>query len=185
MFHSRCPAGKTDRFHGAGLELTSAAQSSTSFRGALPRTVYHDFGLSAGESGSNARRIARQTSRILRSDSRRVSGSINRTFGRSCIRSPRRCDGPGSPVSPASNGIAVGMDTALLPNGTMSTVSMNRLRLRASTETTTAQCRRGGSPKFTIQISPRLAIASVIKVHLADALGEGLFQFLVLRRLLG
>ena len=44
--------------------------------------------------------------------------------------------------------------------------------LRESSETTTTQWRCGGSPRLAAQISPRLGVGALVKVHLVGGLGQ-------------
>ncbi len=73
-------------------------------------------------SGSNARRIISDTSRILACDSIRDCLSTRRALGRVVTKWPLSQDGSGRPVSPGSNKSVVGPSTPILPKGTIRTV---------------------------------------------------------------
>ena len=110
--------------------------------------------MSSGASGSKARRTARLTWRMRLAESARSRRSPRRDFLSVVMKWPFSQEGPGSPVSPASNRKVVGPFAPWLPKGTIRTESTRSLKLRASSETTSTQWRTGGLPSIAVQISP-------------------------------
>jgi len=136
--------------------------------------------LRGGESGSNARWMARLTCRMRAAESGRGKRSPRRDFLSVVMKWPLSQDGPGSPVSPGSNRTVVGASAPWLPKGTIKTESTRSLIFRESSDTTNTQWRTAGAPSIAAQISPRRGGALwLVKIHLLRCGAQGIFEIVL------
>jgi hypothetical protein len=89
------------------------------------------------------------------------------------MKCPLRYDAEGRPVSPGSSLIVVGPSAPALPNGTIRIDSTRSLAFLESSDTIRTECRRGGSPSFAVQISPRRGAGLIVEVNLVDPPTQG------------